>query len=217
MNRIVIDTETANTIEEPLAYDIGWAVLDDEFNILKTESYAVAEIFLDKELMSTAYFAEKIPQYWEEIKSGDRKLARLSTIFKTLKNDCVTFDISKIYAHNARFDDLSLKLTTRFISGSKFRYFFPYGTIVCDTLKMAREAFGKDEKYKEFCEKNNYLTSRNQKKMTAEILYRYLSGEHEFEEEHKGLADVLIEKEILRECLKRGATKEELFSMRCED
>jgi hypothetical protein len=216
MNRIVIDTETANTIEEPLAYDIGCAVVDDDFNVIKSESYAVAEIFLDKELMSTAYFADKIPQYWEEIKSGDRKLARLSTIFKSLKADCLAYDVSKIYAHNARFDDLSLKLTTRFISGSKFRYFFPYGITVCDTLRMSREIFGKDDDYAEFCEKNGYYTSRKQKKMTAEILYRFLSGQKEFEEEHKGLADVLIEKEILKECIKRGATKEELFP-RCEE
>ena len=29
MNFIVIDTETTNTLEEPIAYDIGWAVIDE--------------------------------------------------------------------------------------------------------------------------------------------------------------------------------------------
>ena len=66
MNRIVLDTETTNSLEEPLAYDIGWAVVDESGTILKAESYAVAEIFLDKELMTSAYFAAKIPKYWEE-------------------------------------------------------------------------------------------------------------------------------------------------------
>lgn len=205
MNRIVLDTETTNSLEEPLAYDVGWAVVDENGFILKAESYAVAEIFLDKDLMASAYFVEKIPKYWEDIKSGDRKLARLATIWKTLKTDCVTYGVSEIYAHNARFDDLSLKLTSRFISGSKFRYFIPFGVTMCDTLKMARQTIGKDEKYKAFCDENDYKTARNQHKLTAEILYRFISGNNDFIEEHEGLDDVKIEKEILIECLRRGA------------
>ena len=211
MNRTVIDIETTNTLEEPIAYDIGWAVVDEEGEILKTESYAVAEIFLDKDLMSYAYFAEKIPQYWEEIKSGNRKLARLSTIYKSFRADIEAYGVKEVYAHNASFDDWGLKLTQRFISGSKYRYFLPYGVKVCDTLKMARETFGKDEKYKKFCDENNYKTPRGQRKMTAEVLYRFISGDNEFTEEHKGLADVIIEKDILIECLKRGATNCGLF------
>lgn len=211
MNFIVLDTETTNSLEEPLAYDIGWAVINEEGAVLKTESYAVAEIFLDKELMSFAYFAEKIPQYWDEIKCGERKLARLSTIFRTLKADCNAYEIKEIYAHNARFDDLSLKLTSRFVSGSKYRYFLPYGSKICDTLKMSREAFGKDESYKTFCAENNYKTPRGQNKMTAEVLYRFLSGDNEFCEEHKGLADVLIEKEILIACRERGVLEGGLY------
>lgn len=211
MNLIVLDTETTNSIEEPLAYDIGWAVVTEEGEVLKTESYAVAEIFLDKELMQVAYFAEKIPQYWDEIKNGERKLARLSTIFKSLYADTRAYGVKEIYAHNARFDDLSLKLTQRFISGSKYRYFLPYGVKMCDTLKMSREAFGKDPEYKAFCDENNYKTPRGQRRMTAEVIYRFISGQNDFEEVHKGIDDVLIEKEILIECRRRGVVDGSLF------
>lgn len=211
MNRIVIDTETTNTLEEPLCYDIGWAVIDENGAVLKTESYAVAEIFLDKELMSFAYFVDKMPQYWKEIAQGERKLARLSTIWKTLKADCIAYDVCEMYAHNAKFDDLSLKLTSRFVSGSKYRFFVPYGVRMCDTLKMSRQAFGKDNDYKAFCDVNNYKTAKGQRKMTAEVLYRYLTGNNDFAEEHKGIDDVLIEKEILMECLRRGVTNGALY------
>ena len=211
MFRIVLDTETTNSLEEPFAYDIGWAVVDENGEIVKTESYAVAEIFLDTEMMNNAYFAEKIPQYWDEIKNGDRKLARLRTIYFSLRNDCKAYGISEIYAHNARFDDLSLKLTQRFCTGSKYRFFIPYGVQICDTLKMSRQAFGKDKNYIAFCEENGYKTARGQKKMTAEILYRFLSGDNSFEEIHKGIDDVLIEKEILIECLRRGVTEGALY------
>ena len=204
---IVLDTETTNSLDDPFTYDIGWAVVDvDTKETVKTESYAVADIFLDKELMASAYFIEKVPSYWEEIKSGDRKLARLFTIKKALAADCKAYGITEIYAHNARFDYLSCNLTQRYLTSSKYRFFFPYGIKVCDTLKMARQAFGADEAYCDFCEVNGYKTARGQKRFTAEILYRFLTGDNTFEEVHKGLDDVRIEKEILCECLRRGVT-----------
>ena len=212
MNVIVLDTETTNSLDDPFTYDIGWMVVNLETEeVLKSESYAVAEVFLDKELMESAYFAEKIPSYWEEIKSKDRKLARLFTIRKSLVADCKAYGVTEIYAHNARFDYLSCNTTQRFLTSSKWRYFFPYGTKICDTLKMARRTFGKDADYKRFCEDNNFLTQNGQCRFTAEVLYRYLTGDVDFEEVHKGLDDVSIEKEILFACRRRGVTEGALF------
>ena len=212
MNVIVFDTETTNSIDDPIIYDIGWAVIDLETReILKTESYAVADVILDKELMSSAYYAEKLPSYWDEIKNGDRKLARLRTINNSLKADCKAYDVKEMYAHNARFDYRSCTLSQRYLTSSKYRFFLPYNVKICDTLKMARKAFNKNSNYCEFCDKNGYKTKRNQNRLTAEILYRYLTGNNEFEEEHKGLADVLIEKEILFACRDKGIVEGALW------
>ena len=205
MNAIVLDTETTNSIDDPICYDIGWAVVNlENEQVIKTESYAVAEIFLDSELMKIAYFAEKIPSYWEEIRHGERKLARLNTIRKALRADCEAYGVKEIYAHNARFDYRSCNLTQRFLTSSKYRYFFPFGITICDTLKMARELYKNDEKYTAFCEKNAYKTQNGANRLTAEIIYRFLTGKADFEEVHKGLDDVLIEKEILFECRRKG-------------
>lgn len=205
MNAIVLDTETTNSLDDPICYDIGWAVVNlDNEQTLKTESYAVAEIFLDRELMKIAYFAEKIPSYWEEIKNEERKLARLNTIRRTLRADCEAYGVKEIYAHNARFDYRSCNLTQRFLTSSKYRYFFPFGITICDTLKMARELYKNDENYTAFCEKNAYKTQNGANRLTAEIIYRFLTGKADFEEVHKGLDDVMIEKEILFECRRKG-------------
>lgn len=206
MNRIVLDTETTNSLEEPIAYDFGWAVVDDDFNVLTAKSYAVAEVILDKDLMSSAYYAEKLPKYFEDIANGNRKLARMATIAKDFRSDIAKYGVTEIYAHNARFDDLSSKLTERYLSASKYRYFLPFGVTLCDTLKMARETFGKDADYLAFCATNGYMTNHKtpRARLTAEIIYRYITDNHDFTEEHQGLADVLIEKEILKECLSRG-------------
>lgn len=205
MYAIVLDTETTNTLEDPICYDIGWGIINlEDGSCIKTRSYAVAEIFLDKDLMKEAYFAEKIPSYWDEIKANERILARLVTIKRQLRNDCKKYEIKEIYAHNARFDYVSCSLTQRWLTSSKWRFFFPYGVTICDTLKMARKAFENDESYKLFCEENAYKTQNGGNRYTAEIIYRFLSGDNSFEEVHKGIDDVLIEKEILMECRKRG-------------
>lgn len=200
---IVLDTETTNSIDDPIAYDIGFAVIDINGKVYKSYSYVVADVFLDNELMSSAYFADKIPQYWKDIKNGNRKLRKLKTIKYILADVCKQYGIKKIVAHNARFDYKSLTLTQRFLTSSKYRYFLPYGIEIWDSLKMSREIFGNDEKFGNFCYENNYLTKRGQRRYTAEILYRFLTGDNNFIESHTGLEDVLIEKDIFCECLKR--------------
>lgn len=208
---IVFDTETTNTIDDPIFFDIGWAVVDFDGNVYETASFVNADVFLDDELMSCAYYAEKIPQYWQEIKAGQRKLAKLTTIRKALTETCKRHGINVLCAHNARFDYRSTNTTQRFQTGSKYRYFLPYGVELWDTLKMAREAFKNDEAYDTFCWENDYLTKRGCKRYTAEILYRFISGDNEFEEAHTGLEDVMIEKEILVECLRRGVENGKLW------
>lgn len=201
---IVLDTETANSIDDPMCYDVGFAVIDETGKVYESHSYVIADIFLDeKKMMKEAYFADKIPQYWEDIKNGKRQLRRFKTVKKILKDVCDQYCVKIIVAHNARFDNRSLNLTQRWLTSSKGRYFFPYGVKIWDTLKMAREVFGKDDDFGKFCCENGYLTKRGQRRYTAEILYRYLTNNNDFVESHTGLEDVMIEKEILVECLKR--------------
>lgn len=201
---LIIDTETTNSIDDPLAYDVGFAVIDEAGHVYEAHSYVVAEIFLDEELMAEAFFADKIPQYWEDIKSGKRELRRLNTIRLRLRDCMKRWNVDTVIAHNMRFDYRSTNLTQRYLTGSKYRYFFPYGVQIWDTLKMARNVFKNDEAYGEFCYENEYLTKRGQRRYTAEILYRYLTNNNDFVESHTGLEDVMIEKEIFCECMRRG-------------
>lgn len=202
-NIIILDTETTNDIECPIVYDVGFIVMNIDGEIFERFSFVVADIFLDEELMASAYFKEKIPQYWEEIRKGERVLKRFSNIRKIFREVCKTYEVKKIVAHNCRFDYLSLQITQRFLTSSKYRWFFPYGVEMWDSLKMSREIFSKSDEYGEFCYQNEYLTKRGQRRYTAEILYRFLKGDNEFTESHTGLEDVLIEKEIFLYCIKQ--------------
>ena len=210
--KIVVDTETCPldrelesvTPSNMFTYDIGWAVVDKRGNVYKTASYVVADIFLDeRNLMKSAYYADKIPNYWKDIKEGKRKLATWKTIHGQFINDIKEYNIKQVFAHNMRFDHGTLNNTERWLSKSKYRYFFPYDIEICDTLKMARDVVGKMPSYKRFCKEHELMTKNNQCRFTAEALFRFISRDTDFVESHTALEDVLIEKEILRYCYKQ--------------
>ena len=198
---IILDTETTNDIECPIVYDFGFSVIDESGKAYASYSFVNADVFCDDELMATAYFADKIPQYWDDIKSGKRVLKSFRSIERIFRRVCRNWGVDTFVAHNARFDYLALQTTKRYITTSKERFFFPYGSKFVDTLKLSREVFGQNETYRNFCVSNNYVTKFGQNRYTAEIIYRFLTGDNNFEEEHTGLADCMIEKEIFRHCL----------------
>lgn len=212
---IGLDTETCNGImmddekldlTQSLVYDIGWAVTDKKGRIYKTRSFVIAEIFLGmKDVMKSAYYAEKIPKYWEDIEEGKRTLTTFWNVHKALKDDIKEYGVKNIFAHNAGFDVRALNNTIRYITKSKFRWFFPRKIEIWDTLKMARQTIGKQKMYKEFCLRNNYMTKHKkpQVRLTAEILYRYITGDNNFVESHTGLEDVLIETKIMAHCFRQ--------------
>lgn len=201
---MMIDTETTNSLEDPVVYDVGFQVFDLEGNIYESCSMINTEVFNDPNLMSTAYYAEKIPRYMEQVLTGKSVMIPWKSIKTVVKDSIIRNDCRIVCAHNARFDCKSLNLTQRYITTSKWRYFLPYGVEWWDTLRMAREVLKQDDNYRQFCLDNGYVTSRNASKYTAEVIYRYISGENEFIESHTGLEDVKIEKEIFLYCLKQN-------------
>lgn len=200
---IMVDTETANEIDCPICYDVGYQIFNLSGELFCERSFVNADVFLDKEIMSTAYFADKIPAYWRDIKNGTRELKTWFNIKKQIADDCKRFGVTVACAHNASFDNRALNTTQRYITTSKNRYFLPYGLTWWDTLKMARQILKNDDDYGTFCYENDYLTSRGCRRYTAEIIYRFLTGCGDFEESHTGLEDVKIERKILEYCLKK--------------
>lgn len=211
--KLVFDCETTNTpkdekgqleVSSAQVYDLGCSVIDDEGNVYEEKSMINTDVFYNKALMKDAYFANKIPKYWEEIKAGKHMLVNTWTMWREIKNLIEKYGITTIIAHNSRFDITALNATIRYQTKSKKRYFFKYGIEVMDSMWMAHKTICKTEDYKKFCLENGYMTNHEkpQVRKSAEVLWRYLSGNNEFEEEHTGLADVEIEREIFVRCLR---------------
>ena len=217
---MTIDTETANSLDDALVYDLGIAIHTASGEVVHTESLVIADIFTNDEIMASAYFAEKIPSYWNDIHAGVRKMVTFKTAEKIVKKLIKRYSIKTVIAHNAYFDYNALNTTLRYLTKSRKRFFLPWGLTIWDSLRMAKTTLGKDEKYTSWCVENDYLTEKYRKpKMTAEVLYRYITGNADFVEEHTGLADVMIEKEITAYFLKRNhaSMKKCLFNPKREE
>ena len=211
---VVMDTETCPldrdfegvTPYNMFVYDIGWAVVDKKGNVYETKSYVNRDIFFEEKLlMDSSYYVEKLPQYYDDIRSGKRKVATWYNIRKDLCDTMKRYNTKIVCAHNARFDDGATKNTQRWLTKSKYRYFLPYGTIIWDTMKMANDVVAKTPTYKEFCFENGFVTKHKtpRPQVKAEVLYKYITGNLDFVESHTGLEDVLIEKEILAYCFRK--------------
>ena len=195
---LALDTETANNMDDPLPYDIGYAVIDTNGKIYLTRSFVNADIFYQcPDLMATAYYAEKIPRYKEEIRQGKRQVRSMYEIREQIKADMKKYHITIVMAHNARFDIKALNTLIRYRTASKYRYFFPYGTSVWDTMLMAKSVIAEMPTYRKFCEKHGYVYNGSNLRLTAEILYQFITKDKEFKESHTGLEDVLIEIQIM--------------------
>ena len=212
---IMLDTETANTIVEDdgklemrfvLPYDFGFAVIDTKGNIYEKHSYVNKDIFCnERALMQSAYYANKIPKYIEDLENGKRQLKNTYEIRKIICDLIAKYNCKFICCHNARFDYRACNNIQRWTTKSKYRYFFPKDIEIWDSLKMARDVLCKMPTYIEFCKKNGYMTKHRtpQPQLKAEVIYRYITNNTDFTESHTGLEDVEIETEIFKYCMRQ--------------
>lgn len=201
---IVIDTETADSIQRPLLYDVGYKVMNRKGEISAVRSFVVYEIFVgQKEMMKSAYYAEKIPQYEVDLKSGERKLVRLYTVRKQILEDMENFKTNLVYAYNMSFDRRALNNDQAFTTENRYKYFFPYGTEFRCIWNMACQVLLARPSYIKFALKNGYVSEKGNILTNTEVCYRYITQDTTFEEAHKGLDDVNIEAEILLACYRQ--------------
>lgn len=198
---LVIDTETCNTLEQPMPYDIGYAICDRQGNIYLERSFIVAEMFIDhKDLMKSAYFSEKIPNYWEDLKSGKRTMKTLMNIRRQIHADMKEYGVKKVGAYNMGFDKRALNNVVRYTSHSFVRWFFPFGTEYFCIWHMACQTLLNTTSYVKFALQNDLKTNTGNLLTSAESCYQFITKSIDFVEEHTGLEDVRIEIEIMAKC-----------------
>ena len=201
---LILDVETTNSTEDALVYDVGFVVADKDGKTYEGDSFIVSDIFFkEQELMKTAYYAEKIPQYLKGIDEKAFKVRDFYTVRKTILDIIRKYKIEAVCAYNASFDYNALNTTQRWLTKSKYRYFLPYGTKIFDIWNMACQVICTQKRYIKFCLENNFLSESGNIKTSAEAVFAYISKNKDFTESHTGLQDVLIEIQIMAHCFRQ--------------
>ena len=198
---LIIDTETCNTVEQPIPYDIGYVITDRKGNIVVSHSFVVAEVFCDmSDVMEAAFYAKKIPMYRKDIRNGKRELRSLWTIRKTMLDEIKQYNITKVCAYNMGFDKRALNNLIRYVTKSYRRYWFPYNMEYICIWNMCCNSILNRPSYIKFAIENDLISESNNIFTSAECAYRYYTKDIDFIESHTGLEDVLIELELMLYC-----------------
>lgn len=201
---LVLDTETANDLDNPMVYDLGFAICDRQGKIYMKKSFVISDIFLDNaDIMKTAYYANKIPLYIDDITTGKTQIIDIVHAKRYIAKIMKKYNIKTVCMYNASFDVRSLNQTIRYITKSKMRWFFPYGTQVYCIWNMACQVLYTQKRFFKFAIQNNFVSKSGNFQTSAEIGYRYIMKNLDFSEEHRGLQDVEIEVLIMAKCYRQ--------------
>lgn len=205
----VTDVETANDTKDALTYDVSCCFINPSKGIVVDErAYVVRDVFVNEhDLMKQAYYASKMPEYSADIRAGKRQMIDFMDMRQDFLELMKKYDCHIVAAYNAAFDTNALNTTLRYLTKSKYRWFFPYGTQFVCIWNMACNTICQTSNYKSFAELNRYYSNHGKNyRATAETVYAYLTQNPNFNEEHKGMEDVRIECEIMKECLSMNDT-----------
>lgn len=194
-NIIILDTETLG-VKDRRVYEIGYVVAKADGSVIKERSYLIKQIYENKELFQSAYYSTKRPLYESKLADGLTKSVYWGYAMKVLASDMARYGVSELYAYNSAFDKSAIELTHQRL-GAKTR---PTADGIIDIMDFIG-CITNTEDYKNFCSCNGYLTKTKQCQTKAETLYRYLTNNVEFIEDHMALEDSRIELNILMHAL----------------
>lgn len=199
---LMIDTETAGSLARPIFYDIGFAVVDKKGRIYESFSMVNYDVYIKEwRKMDSCFFADKLPIYEEELIGKCRTMSNTRAIRKIILELLEKYNIDTVCGHNMRFDFRAMNNTWHLVGGKG--NFLPDYIVYWDTLAMARSVIQDRPTYIRFCEEYGFVTEKTKKpRLTAEALYAYIMYEPDFEEEHTGFEDVLIETVIFAYLMK---------------
>lgn len=198
---VVFDTETTS-LEKPFCYNVGYIIYDETANaVLMKREFIIEQIWHNLPLFASAYYADKRPLYVDMMRKHQAKMDKWGYVCQAMARDFEFFDVTTAYAYNAPFDIGVFNFNCDW-----FKTQNPFeGMDILDIRGYAHH-FICDKQYETFCEDNGYITEgKTGYSTSAETVYRYISGNTGFIEDHTALSDSTIELGILCYCVTKGA------------
>ena len=201
MNIIVFDTETIG-VEKAFCYDLGYVVVNLESKtIIAKKEFVIEQVWSNKALFETAYYADKKPLYISKLRGRKARLTNWGSAIGAMIKDIKQYEVESAYAYNADFDSRVFDFNADWY---KTRNPLDY-VQVFDIWGYTSEVVGSGlaEDYVAFANENALISDCGNIKNNADTWGKFFYGT-EWDEEHTALEDSLVECKILLEMFDRG-------------
>lgn len=209
-NILIVDTETVGTFGSPIVHDVGYKIIDKDFNTLLDKRYLVKELHEVNQFMlwTSDFYCAKQPLYDEVKENKAVEILPWKEIVKIFLNDMRTYKVKVISAYNVAFDYKAFNATNSFfnLGDTKLMDTIDKKTLLC-IWQLACDTILDTDDYRDYATMKGFISDKGNYLSNAESCYRYLIDDPNFEEEHTALADVEIEKEILEHIVKNCSHK----------
>ena len=208
MNIVIFDTETTS-LDKPFCYNIGYVIGNEHGETLLKRDFVVEQIWHNLPLFSSAYYADKRTLYVEAMRARLAVLDKFGYICQQMKRDFRNFSVERAFAYNSSFDEKVFDFNCDW-----FKCNNPFEDLPIIDIRGFVHSIMIDKNFLAFCDNYEYYTESGHYSTTAETVYRYITNNTEFVEEHTALADSEIEYEILMACVRMGADINSEYSTR---
>jgi hypothetical protein len=190
---LVIDIETARDYNKTI-FDISFGVWSQAEGKIGSIGYIVEE---NRNVIP--WYADRLDRYAFYVDNGLYQIKPLEKIMQVMAGIIEKYDIQYGTAYNSGFDFPNIRKACQ-----RAGINCPLDSLVeFDLLFGACETIGQQKTYRKFVDSNELFTAKGNRSSGAETMYRYLTLDPMFEEEHTGLADIEIEIQILDRVLRQ--------------
>ena len=173
---VVFDTETAGTLKNPFAYNIGYTIYDtDKHETLVSKDFVVEQVWHNIPLFNSAYYADKRPIYVNRMRARKTKMSKFGYICQEMIRDFDKYGVSSAYAYNSPFDDNVFNTNCDW-----YKCVNPFDNIPIFDIRGYVHNFLINDEYIEFCEKHECFTEQGNYSTTAETVYKFITKNTNF-------------------------------------
>ena len=192
MNILVFDTETVD-VEHAFCYNVGYTIVNIETRekLLKRD-YVIEQVWENKMLFSTSYYAEKKQLYINALRGRQAQIKHWGHTMQRMIKDIQEFNVEFAYAFNSPFDVRVFDFNSEWFKSSNALDYVK----TIDIRGLINKLLFSEE-YKAFCEENGFYTESGNYSGNAETLTRFIRQDIDFVEDHTALSDSLIEADII--------------------
>lgn len=191
----VFDTETIG-VSKKWVYDLGMVIVEKTGRPLAMWRWRIKEILEIPGIEKIAYYGEKIPAFYSGL-----PVVTFAQAKKEFNEILEKMEVTTITAYNLQFDMSAIKQTLEQTNSGRNFLEKPYEYF--DLWNASCDSLFQQKRFKRIAIEQNWLTEKGNIRTSAEIAYRYITGNYQFMETHTALEDAEIEARILQEVLRQ--------------